>query len=392
MRSKPFSDYICIMGFTFQSFEILIIGLMVMGLILAIIPVGKGDERLRGYRISLRFMALSFVFLGFYCLFKARLPRELLFIPFFISSHVQVCLLGLAHLNLINLNIVHRKQVALNFLPMLSCVALYLLVSLFFPFVRLSSWKVLFASLSNPTVIVRVLWLFVYIGQILYYAVVFFREEKKYSSALGNWLSDIPGRKYRLALYSFIGAQLAGLDSVCICLALDPVYGGLFNLLMLALYTFMCVLFVQYPSIFYSISGLISNADKDVEDDDRSLQQTVEDWLDLKSRIISDKLYLMEGLTVEQLARTLGVSKNTLSRSINNKEGVNFNTFIGRLRISEAQDIMRQKPDIPFIDLAMKVGFTEQSNFSRQFKAITGFTPGEYRKSLSAACPPDSLK
>lgn len=271
------------MGFTLQSFEILIIGLIVMGFILAIIPVGRGDARLKGYRISLIFMALSFVFLGIYCLLKSRLPRELLFFPFFISSHIQVCLLGLAHLNLLNLNIVHRKQVLLNFCPMLVCLVVYSITQMFCPFVRLTSWEILFSSLSNPGVIVRLLWLAVYIAQILYYAVVFFREERRYSAALGNYLSDVPGAKYRLALYSFIGAQLAGVDSVCICLTLDMFWGGVFNLVMLALYVFMCGLFVQYPAIFQKASGVIADSKDDAQN-----QQTNISWTQIKEIIVSE--------------------------------------------------------------------------------------------------------
>lgn len=365
------------MGFTLQSFEILIIGLMVMGLVLAVIPVGRGDSRLMGYRISLKFMALSFVFLGTYCLFKARLPRELLFFPFFISSHIQVCLLGLAHLNLLNLNIVHRKQVLLNFCPMLACALAYALVQPFCPFIRLSTWDILFHSLTNPGVIVRILWLIVYIGQILYYAVVFFREEKVYSRELGNYLADVPSAKYRLALYSFIGAQLAGVDSVCICLTLDMFWGGLFNLIMLVLYAFMCVLFVQYPSIFFKISGLI----EDIPESPAPVTNAVS-WDVLKEKILGEKLYMSEGLTVEQLAKTLSVSKHTLSKLVNTEEGVNFNNFIGGLRVSEAQAIMKLHPEMTLSEISVMVGYSEQSNFSRQFKSITGFTPGEYRKKL----------
>lgn len=371
------------MEFTFQSFEILVIGLMVMGLVLAFIPVGKGDTRLRGYRISLKFMALSFVFLGSYCLVKARLPRELLYVPFFVSSHIQVCLLGLAHLNLINLNIVHRKQVAIHFSPMLACALLYAITRCFCPFVQLSGWQILFDSLTNPTVIVRIIWLFVYIGQILYYLVVFAKEEKAYNHALRNWVSDIPGKKYRLALCSFVGAQLAGLVSICICLTLNPFWGGLLNLMMLALYAFMCILLVQYPAIFFKISGLLSEDEK-VAADSPSPQPVYVNWHALKDRIMTEKLYLTEGLTVDQLAGTLGISKYTLSKSVNTEEGVNFNTFIGRLRITEAQSIMKDRPDMTFAELASAVGFSEQSNFSRQFKSHTGFTPGEYRKHLQS--------
>ena len=370
--------YLCIMEFTLQSYEILIIGLMVMGLFLAIIPVGRGDVRLRGYRLSLILMALSFICLGTYCLFKAQLPRELLFIPFFVNSHIQVCLLGMAHLNLLNLNIIRKKQVLLNFLPMLVCAAVYAIVQSLCPFVRLTSWHTLFHSLSNPSVVVRVLWLLVYIGQIIYYAFVFFRQERIYSEELGNFLSDAPGGRYRLALYSFIGALMAGLDSVCICLTLNKFWGGLFNLIMLALYAVMCAFFVQYPSIFFKISGIVT----DVPDEASAEGETDDGWPALKERISAEKLYLAEGLTVEQLAGTLHVSKHALSKMINSKEGVNFNTFIGGLRVAEAQSRMREHPEISFAELATAVGYSEQSNFSRQFKAITGFTPGEYRKRL----------
>lgn len=369
------------MEFTLQSYEILIIGLMVMGLFLAIIPVGRGDTRLKGYRISLILMALSFICLGTYCLFKARLSRELLFIPFFINSHIQVCLLGLAHLNLLNLNIIHKKQVFLNFLPMLTCTAVYAIVQSFCPFVHLTSWDTLFHSLSNPSVVVRVLWLLVYIGQIIYYAVVFFRQERIYSQELGNYLSDAPDSRYRLALYSFIGALLAGLDSVCICLTLDKFWGGLFNLTMLALYAVMCAFFVQYPSIFFKISGIVAEAPEETP----APAPAENCWPALKERIAAEKLYLTEGLTVEQLALTLHVSKSALSKMINTTEGVNFNTFIGGLRIAEAQAIMRERPEMSLAELASTVGYSEQSNFSRQFKAITGFTPGEYRKRTSAS-------
>ncbi len=368
------------MEFTLQSYEILIIGLMVMGLFLAIIPVGRGDTRLRGYRISLILMALSFICLGTYCLFKVRLPRELLFIPFFVSSHIQVCLLGLAHLNLLNLNIVRKKQVLLTFCPMFACAAVYAAVQMFCPFVPLTSWSTLFHSLTNPSVVIRVLWLFVYIGQIVYYAVVFFRQEKIYSRELGNFLSDAPDARYRMALYSFIGALLAGLDSVCICLTLDKFWGGLFNLFMLVLYAIMCAFFVQYPSIFFKVSSIITDIPEDVP----SPTPSDDSWPVLKQRITAEKLFLTEGLTVEQLAGTLSVSKYALSKMINTKEGVNFNTFIGGLRIGEAQARMMEHPEMSLTDLAAAVGYSEQSNFSRQFKAITGFTPGEYRKKIQA--------
>ena len=97
----------------------------------------------------------------------------------------------------------------------------------------------------------------------------------------------------------------------------------------------------------------------------------------MRKKIIERKLFLRPGITLEQIAREIGVSRTILSNAINREEGMNFNAFINRLRIREAQ---RAMSEISLQQLAEKVGYTEASNFCREFKHWAGNTPNEWIK------------
>lgn len=49
-------------------------------------------------------------------------------------------------------------------------------------------------------------------------------------------------------------------------------------------------------------------------------------------------------------------------------------------RIENAKNLLRTKPDISMKEAAECLGYSDQYSFIRQFKAITGQTPGTYRK------------
>ena len=91
-------------------------------------------------------------------------------------------------------------------------------------------------------------------------------------------------------------------------------------------------------------------------------------------------MYLKEGLTLEELAQTLLVGRTTLSNLINQEENVNFNTWINTLRIEEAKKKIIASPEYSILLVSELVGFSEQSNFSREFKKITGITPSGWKR------------
>ena len=103
----------------------------------------------------------------------------------------------------------------------------------------------------------------------------------------------------------------------------------------------------------------------------------------MRETILNQQLYLRRSITLEQMAHELCVSRTVLSNAINQEEGMNFNSFINRLRILESQRIMKSEPSLSFQELAERVGFSEQSNFTNAFKHWTGRTPREYKEYLA---------
>lgn len=86
-------------------------------------------------------------------------------------------------------------------------------------------------------------------------------------------------------------------------------------------------------------------------------------------------------LTVQGLAASVGVHPIHLSRVFRRFHKVSIADYVRRLRIRES---CRQlaRPDIRLADLALAVGFSDQSQFTRAFKQVLGTTPGRHRERL----------
>lgn len=59
--------------------------------------------------------------------------------------------------------------------------------------------------------------------------------------------------------------------------------------------------------------------------------------------------------------------------------GKNFLKWRKERRIEEAKKLLLEDRDIPTLIIGEAVGICDKSNFRRQFKEITGFTPAEWR-------------
>jgi AraC-like DNA-binding protein len=101
-------------------------------------------------------------------------------------------------------------------------------------------------------------------------------------------------------------------------------------------------------------------------------------WSVLRAKIIRDKYYTRMGVNIEDMAQYLNIGRTTLSGMINKEENVNFNTWIGMLRVDEAIRIFNENPEYTIAQVSEMVGYSEPSNFSRQFKNIIGQSPSEW--------------
>jgi AraC-like DNA-binding protein len=181
--------------------------------------------------------------------------------------------------------------------------------------------------------------------------------------------------------YAFFSALLIGLSALFYQVFPSKTYNILFTISLIVFYFVFSIKYINYNKLFAIIQPVVSDAEikqnlKIEYNRSKSL------WKGYKSTIISEKIYLREGITLDETAQLLKIGRTTLSGLINSEENVNFNTWINQLRIEEAKILFSENPVFPIIKVAEMTGFSEHSNFSRQFKLITGESPSVWRKKM----------
>jgi AraC-like DNA-binding protein len=104
----------------------------------------------------------------------------------------------------------------------------------------------------------------------------------------------------------------------------------------------------------------------------------------LQSLMTVQRVYREPSLTVAALALRMGLPEHRLRRLINQGLGHrHFSAFLNAYRIGDAKQALAdpRQADVPVLTIAMDVGFQSIGPFNRAFKADTGLTPTEFRRS-----------
>ena len=86
-------------------------------------------------------------------------------------------------------------------------------------------------------------------------------------------------------------------------------------------------------------------------------------------------------LDQQMICSELGVSRALLYNKMRSITGAGAKEYITRIRIEKAKSLI-ETTTLPIVDIAEMTGFTSQSYFSTAFKAQTGMTPSQYKRSL----------
>lgn len=92
---------------------------------------------------------------------------------------------------------------------------------------------------------------------------------------------------------------------------------------------------------------------------------------------------LSEALDETTLARLAGVTPSTLSRSFRRHTGQSLIKYVNRLRVTLACQLLMSSDFGSVTEVCFASGFNNLSNFNRQFLALRGMTPTQFRRLLS---------
>jgi AraC-like DNA-binding protein len=88
------------------------------------------------------------------------------------------------------------------------------------------------------------------------------------------------------------------------------------------------------------------------------------------------RAHLVENVSLDDLARVVGLSPFHFLRSFKKEVGLPPHAYQNHLRIQQAKLLLAQH--LPLSEIAAQVGFSDQSHFTRRFKEVVGVTPGHY--------------
>ena len=104
----------------------------------------------------------------------------------------------------------------------------------------------------------------------------------------------------------------------------------------------------------------------------------------IESLMAYEKIYLEAGYSRTDLARELDRPETTISRITNLYFGKSLPQLLNEKRVEEAKKLLAET-DAPTSVVAGEVGFNSTASFNRVFRALTGFSPGSYRKQKDSA-------
>jgi AraC family transcriptional regulator len=89
--------------------------------------------------------------------------------------------------------------------------------------------------------------------------------------------------------------------------------------------------------------------------------------------------HFAERVSLETIAAEAGVHPSHLIRAFGQHFHCTIGNYVRELRIQQARHVLSTS-ETPLSEIALAVGYSDQSHFTTAFKRQTGISPGEYRK------------
>ncbi len=89
-----------------------------------------------------------------------------------------------------------------------------------------------------------------------------------------------------------------------------------------------------------------------------------------------------ESITVERIAKEVYLSPSRLSHIVKDELGMTLGECVSKKRVDKAKTLLREK-ELPISQIALEVGYPDQTYFTKVFKNVEKCTPKTFREKVS---------
>lgn len=146
--------------------------------------------------------------------------------------------------------------------------------------------------------------------------------------------------------------------------------------------TFVIFLALQNPSTFSWLSLFNLNNSKKFEDPE-FIENLISVAQKFESLVAEKQLYLQENASLKTVSKQLSVTTRLLSESINHVFNQSFSKYMNVQRVKKAKKLL-ETSDVNITQLMFDSGFRTKSNFNKEFRALEGVSPSDYRATLKS--------
>jgi len=115
--------------------------------------------------------------------------------------------------------------------------------------------------------------------------------------------------------------------------------------------------------------------------DDLAEHRGSHQWRSPEHRLAKIRERLLENLgrvPLATLARDAGLTPSALTHAFRHRYGCTPSAMLRRYRLDRAIDLLERR-DLRLSDIAVRCGFADQAHFTRDFRRLSGRSPGAYR-------------
>jgi AraC-like DNA-binding protein len=327
------------------------------------------NPSLRNYRVSLRVMAGAYMFFFAVnvvecCFHSVETHVPLTQTVTLVIACSQALLFTCTLIALVNIRFVTRRRLLTEAIPVLLFTAV--------------AFIAYFAcSEAGFRALLYVFEAF-YVCLLARYVRMFRKNYRQYLLQMDNFFAGDEVKRLQWVAFSFYSALTIGILALTSALFMSALGSLLFSILLIAFYIYFGFRLIGYTCQFPLVEAAVTaeKCGKEEKLDPKTalyIEKKLRKW-------VAEKHFIRQDVTIDSLSRQFYTNYRYLSTYFNSVENKTFRDWLNELRTEEAKALLVAHPEMTVAEVAERAGFSNPSNFGRQFLKQTGQSPKVWRE------------